>query len=194
MANKTGIQRLIVEGLHEQFDVDLNFKPGLNIIYGKNGRGKTTVLHILVNALELDFRRFEHLNFSKISIFTFGGSHLEIIRNVTDRRIQILIDGEATSQVSESSSLSDAETATIRSALGPRPTYLPAFRSVLERVRYDYNSQYRDPSREAEAEEIMQKEFAALTPLHVNTRDLTESRSLREEAVDLRRKLTHLAG
>ncbi len=54
------IAQISVEGLHDQFDIDLKFNSGLNILYGKNGRGKTTILHLLANALELDFKRFAY--------------------------------------------------------------------------------------------------------------------------------------
>ena len=50
------IKHLVVEGLHDQYDINLTLKQGLNIIYGKNGRGKTTALHILANVLEMDWR------------------------------------------------------------------------------------------------------------------------------------------
>ena len=68
MSEDLYIARISVEGLHDQFDVDLKLNSGLNILYGKNGRGKTTMLHLLANALELDFRRFEFLQFNRISI------------------------------------------------------------------------------------------------------------------------------
>lgn len=71
MASQIGIQRVIIEGLHEQFDIDVTLNSRLNIIYGKNGRGKTTLLHVIVNALELDFDRFFNLNFGRITITAF---------------------------------------------------------------------------------------------------------------------------
>jgi predicted ATPase len=182
LAEKLGIARIEVDGLHEQFDVDLSFKAGLNIIYGKNGRGKTTVIHILVNALELDFKRFEHLSFRRIAITTFRGSRLEIVKIMGDG-LKIYIDGDATSLSGESGTLSEAETASLRAAMGPRPTYLPAFRSVLERVRNEYNSPYRDPAREAETALLSNSEFQALREtVNSRNRDLSETRALREEA------------
>jgi ABC-type lipoprotein export system ATPase subunit len=172
-----GIKRIIVEGLHEQFDVDLTLKPGLNIIYGKNGRGKTTVLHILANALELDFKRFEYLSFRQITIETYSGTRLDIVK-APGEQLRVLIDGAMTSLVSDSSSLSEAEVTSIRQALGPRPTYLPAFRSVLERIRAEY-SPYQREAREGQAEEMEQAELASLREIVKGDRD---PRFLREEA------------
>jgi len=184
---KLGIRRLVVEGLHEQFDVDITLNPGLNIIYGKNGRGKTTVLHILVNALELDFKRFDYLNFRRIVITTFDGVELVIIKAV-GIGLQVLLNGAATSYNAETQSLSDVESASIRAALGPRPTYLPAFRSVLERVRNEYTSPYRDSNQEAEIQILTQKENIALREASDLPERIVESRTLRDESSKTARK------
>ncbi|HAV36354.1 MAG TPA: hypothetical protein DCX52_08360 [Massilia sp.] len=183
----SGIKRLVVEGLHEQFDVDITLKPGLNIIYGKNGRGKTTVLHILVNALELDFKRFDYLNFRRIVITTFNGTELVIIKT-HGIGIQVLLNGAATSFTGDAQTLSDVESASIRAALGPRPTYLPAFRSVLERVRYEYISPYRDTRQDADIELITQKEQQALREASEAREGVSETRAIRDEATLTARK------
>ncbi|SAL76843.1 hypothetical protein AWB68_05066 [Caballeronia choica] len=187
---QTGIKSLVVEGLHEQFDVELELKPGLNIIYGKNGKGKTTVLHILANALELDFKRFKHLNFRRIAITTFGGATLEIFRLLSPESVEILINGEKTSLLNSSEDLSELEMASIRSALGERSTYLPAFRSVLERVREESGAYYRDRTRDANIDELETKELQVLReklgPRKV--RDVMEIRALREESAITARK------
>jgi ABC-type transport system involved in cytochrome c biogenesis ATPase subunit len=183
-----GIERIVVEGLHEQFDVDVTLNSGLNIIYGKNGRGKTTLLHIIVNALELDFERFESLAFSRISITTFNKACLEIVK-VTDGKIRILLNGALTSLTGDYAMLSPAEVATLRSALGPRPAYLPAFRSVLERVRNDYANPYREQGKDGETETISAKEFNILKEISpVRERDVGDYRGLREEATITARK------
>ena len=41
------IKRLVVKGLHGKFDFDLAFNEDLNILTGKNGSGKTTILKLL---------------------------------------------------------------------------------------------------------------------------------------------------
>ncbi|SCU91628.1 ATP/GTP-binding protein [Cupriavidus necator] len=190
MESHTGIRSLVVEGLHEQFDVELEFKPGLNIIYGKNGKGKTTVLHILANALEMDFKRFKFLSFRRIEISTFGGVKLEIRKTLSPDNVEVLIDGEATSLLNSSEGLSELEMASIRSAIGERSTYLPAFRSVLERVREESGLYYKDRTRDPNVDEIETKEFQALRekPGVKKGRDILEIRAFREEASITARK------
>ena len=35
--DQVAIKSISVEGLHDQYNVELNLKPDLNVIYGKNG-------------------------------------------------------------------------------------------------------------------------------------------------------------
>ncbi|MDJ0579988.1 AAA family ATPase [Crocosphaera sp.] len=62
------IKRLEAIGIHRRFDIALDFNDGINIIHGSNGTGKTTLLHILANAVNEDFRRFGYLNFEALII------------------------------------------------------------------------------------------------------------------------------
>jgi predicted ATPase len=62
------IKRLEAIGIYGRFDINLDFQDGINIIHGSNGTGKTTLLHILANAVNEDFRRFGHLKFQKLTI------------------------------------------------------------------------------------------------------------------------------
>jgi energy-coupling factor transporter ATP-binding protein EcfA2 len=187
---QAGIRSLTVEGLHEQFDVDLEFKPRLNIIYGKNGKGKTTVLHILANALELDFKRFKYLNFRKIAISTFSGTTLEITKTTDADSVKVRVNGEATSLVDSSEHLSELELTSLRTVLGERSTYLPAFRSVLERVRDEVGAYYRDRTRDSNLDELEAKELESLREKFGvrRLRAATEMRTLREEASITARK------
>jgi len=188
MHEQIGIERIVVEGLHEQFDVDVSLKPGLNIIYGKNGRGKTTLLHIIVNALEFDFERFAFLNFHRIRITTFGGSILEIFKT-PGGNVRVLLNGASTSFADDLSPFSQTEVNALRQALGPRPAYLPAFRSVLERVKNDYINPYREMGREGETEALAQKESSILREhVELYEREGSDPRSLREEATGNARK------
>lgn len=77
------IVEVTVESLHNQFDVEIKLQPGLNILYGKNGRGKTTLLHLLANLLELDFQRFTFLQFHKISVRNSRDELVELQKDVS---------------------------------------------------------------------------------------------------------------
>jgi energy-coupling factor transporter ATP-binding protein EcfA2 len=52
------IRQIIGRGIYGRFDFQLDFEPGINVVYGMNGTGKTTLLSILANALNGDFDRF----------------------------------------------------------------------------------------------------------------------------------------
>ncbi len=66
MANAVRYIRAI--GIYGRFDLELDFRPGVNILHGKNGTGKTTLLHILANVLNGDFERFVFLPFATIEV------------------------------------------------------------------------------------------------------------------------------
>lgn len=101
------VKSISVTGLYGRFDLDLEFYPGVNVLYGKNGSGKTTLLHILANALNGDYERFAYLHFNSINIELDDGVAFVI-------RPQNLIDH-------------------IENPPSPRPTaYFPAFRSMIE--------------------------------------------------------------
>jgi predicted ATPase len=139
------VSHVIVTGLHGQFDVELQFNPGLNIIYGKNGRGKTTVLHILANVMERDFSRFFHLQFSSIFIAFHSGNVIQLYPgpDAPGRSLHLLLNGEFVGEYSGAADNIDPDVKSrLDEVLGPRPVYLPAFRSILERTTnpYRYNT------------------------------------------------------
>ncbi len=174
------IATVIVEGLHNQFDVEIHLKPGLNVIYGKNGRGKTTLLHLLANLLELDFQRFNHLQFQKIQVKTSKSDMVEIRRDDANNSPRVYLNGSKTSYAGQNSSLSEVEMSSLREALGARPTYLPAFRSILERTRADSASNFRQSERrDSDFEEILLREMFAL---HELDKTSLSPRATRDEA------------
>ncbi|MBN3817689.1 AAA family ATPase [Paraburkholderia sp. Se-20369] len=142
MIESPTIENIRIEKLHDQFDVDLSLKPGLNIIYGKNGRGKTTILHAIANILELDFRRFLYIRFSRIQLKTHDHTlSIEKIKEAGEESISIELNGQRTSRVTHETDISPAEKELLRSVIGPRSVYLPAFRAVIEsaqRARDNY--------------------------------------------------------
>lgn len=62
------IKNLKAIGIYGRFDINLDLRDGINIIHGSNGTGKTTLLHILANAVNEDFERFVYLKFRELAI------------------------------------------------------------------------------------------------------------------------------
>lgn len=184
------IKRVTIEGLHDQFDVDLSLRPGLNILYGKNARGKTTLLHVIANILELDFARFNHLSFRSIRLETHAQAIFELKKTSKIGPLQVILNGHDTEYGGRSPELSDIEQETLRSALGARPVYLPAFRSILERVRSE--ATYRYDSNQADAfARIKEQEQKALLEQADDTDALRRyARYLRDDTAELNARKT----
>ena len=60
------IKHIKAEGVLGRFDIDQEFQEGVNVLFGKNGTGKTTLLHILANLLNGDYKRFAYTEFRTI--------------------------------------------------------------------------------------------------------------------------------
>lgn len=177
------ITNVAVEGLHGQFDVEMPLGPGLNVVYGKNGRGKTTMLHLLANLLELDFERFKYLHFQRLHLQTSSGDSVEIEKDEGTGALLISVNGASTS-LSEAG-LSSLEMISLRQALGGRATYLPAFRSVLERTKDGPANYYRMTGGKTHFFESLQKaEYEALR----EAGDSVGARQLHEEAASAAEK------
>lgn len=161
MKNKA-IKRIIIRELHHHLDIDISFNKGLNVIYGKNGKGKTTLLHVLANVLELDFKRFRHLQFRKIYIESFESKTIELTKDASGR-LRISLDGIEAGSYERADSLipdlSPVERQAIKYSFGGRPVYLPAFRAILERVR---SSSYGETVRDEQISEIKESEIQAI--------------------------------
>lgn len=156
--DQTDIAHVQIVGLHHQFHVDLHLRHGLNVLYGKNGKGKTTLLHILANFKELDFDRFKFLQFKRIDITTYGGDKFSVERESYSNDtvgVGVYLNGERLGGEGAFSGFGPAEKAMLSSRVGGRPVYLPAFRAILERVRTDAYAPTanRDPEFERIREE-----------------------------------------
>src|SRR5262249_18155815 len=68
------------EGLHRRLSFDVSFYDDVNILYGRNGSGKATLLHILANVLNGSFERFAFLEFERITVDFEGEKQLTIVR------------------------------------------------------------------------------------------------------------------
>jgi len=67
-AHANWVRSVEVTSVYGRFDLKAEFQPGVNILYGKNGTGKTTLLHILANILNEEYARFAFLLFDSIIV------------------------------------------------------------------------------------------------------------------------------
>ena len=145
MANSVSYIKAV--GIHERFDLEQSFQAGVNIIHGKNGTGKTTLLHIIANILNSDFERFAFLPFETIEVHLDEGEKIKLLnyKHAEGNKIEAHIN----KTVVASFAVSEArERLAYRSTGGMRleqnlralqvlkpilPTaYFPAFRTLIE--------------------------------------------------------------
>ena len=89
MSEQQYIQSIRVSGLHETetyggANFDVEFAPGVNVMYGLNGSGKTTLMHIMANILNLNFQKFVYLDFGEIAIRFTDGTRTQYVDIWTD--------------------------------------------------------------------------------------------------------------
>ncbi len=143
------IESVEVLGLHGRFDIRMEFSEGVNIVYGVNGAGKTTMLHILANAASLDLERFTTLAFHSICVKIAGGPEIVISarrRHQEDHSAQITLQvgGGKVITLPQSDTRSEGNErewiremrrfqAFMKEMTNPlQVTYFPAFRTMSE--------------------------------------------------------------
>jgi len=119
------VKKIDIIGLYQRFDILHKFQPGINIIYGINGTGKTTILHILANILNGDYRRFLYLDFHSIEVFLDDDSSVKIIKEEPES-IELLKPGDRRGKIIRESSNNSKHEPLLSSA------YFPAFRTMIE--------------------------------------------------------------
>lgn len=133
------IKSVQVTGLHGQIDINANFIPGINVIYGQNGVGKTTLIHIISNIINFDFVPFENLRFDEIYLEVCNGPDIRLKKVVGS--IPEVSLGTSTTSVSENSPRgSEVERELFKKTFGRTPVYIPAFRNILEKIDSIENS------------------------------------------------------
>jgi len=90
------IKHIEAQGVLGRFDIDQEFQEGVNVLFGKNGTGKTTLLHILANLLNGDYKRFAFIEFRKIKVQLDDGTNIVILKNKLEKKdyINVIIDDD----------------------------------------------------------------------------------------------------
>ncbi|MDJ0554882.1 MAG: AAA family ATPase [Microcoleaceae cyanobacterium MO_207.B10] len=87
------IKHLEAKGIYGIFDINLDFHQGVNVLFAKNGKGKTTLLHIIANLLNEDYERFAFIDFDYINLRMSDESQVELKSHSNDEEILLFLDG-----------------------------------------------------------------------------------------------------
>lgn len=150
------IKSIEAEAVLGRFDIYQEFQEGVNVLYGKNGTGKTTLLHILANLLNGDYKRFAFIEFKKIKVRLDDNTDVvvskdknegkDIIINITKNDDIIVKNNISIEEIIEQESLSDERVlraSSYREKIIRRSdegsitpvlpvAYFPAFRTMIE--------------------------------------------------------------
>jgi ABC-type lipoprotein export system ATPase subunit len=134
MAVADSIRFVAIKTVHGHQDVAVTLNPGLSIIHGKNGTGKTTILHVLANLLDADIERFCHLVFDQIRVEFSSGRTISLYQKRAGDEVQVdvSVDDSSPDTVVRGSPIASRVAAHLRHVLPLQPVYLPAFRSMLD--------------------------------------------------------------
>ncbi len=155
------VKKLEVLDLFGRMNVVMDFFPDINVVYGRNGSGKTTMLHIIANLLSGAIQRFLYLDFRVANLEMGEGSAIKVVKSSDDnalRKLDVSLNGELYGTMTlnlrnpviepetggregeviewrgEGSPPIDQEGSEhVRAALGiSLPAYFPAFRTMIE--------------------------------------------------------------
>ncbi|NES01846.1 MAG: AAA family ATPase [Okeania sp. SIO2F4] len=93
------IKHLEAKGIYGIFDINLDFHQGVNVLFAKNGKGKTTLLHIIANLLNEDYERFAFIDFDYINLRMSDKNQVELKNNRNDEEIILSLDGVETKKI-----------------------------------------------------------------------------------------------
>ena len=133
------INEVTIKRLHGRADIEMSFKSGLNMVYGRNGQGKTALLHILTNAINQDFERFAYIRFETICVTLENGEIILQQLPDDDQRTTVSINGQLSDEFTKGE-VRKREAERQNQGTSQRKTekqqniayYFPAFRAMLE--------------------------------------------------------------
>ena len=140
------LKNISIEGLHGELNIDIDLKTGINVIFGNNGIGKTTLLHIIANVANRDFERFAHIAFKTITLTMNNGFEVAVKKKPEDEKISVLLNGRA-AKLNDQGQLSEKFESTLAMYFGKHAVYVPAFRNVLQKMEGASNLPWHNLSR-----------------------------------------------
>ena len=80
MANETFIKRVKLEGYKSIRSAEIDFQPGLNIVIGKNGSGKTNFLKLIDKAIRTSYSELDNDFYLEMDVFNREHIHIVVAR------------------------------------------------------------------------------------------------------------------
>lgn len=96
----TYIEHVSLRGIHDRYNLDVDFDKSLNVLHGKNGTGKSTLIHVIANIVNCDFIRFCFLDFDLVDVRYSNGNSVEICRLDVDSDVIIRLKASNGSELS----------------------------------------------------------------------------------------------
>jgi predicted ATPase len=94
------ISKVKLEGIHKRYDLEIDFNHSLNILYGQNGTGKSTLIHIIANVSNCDFIRFAFLDFRKITVTYSNDAYVVVSQQLIEGEIVVSVETQTGAQFS----------------------------------------------------------------------------------------------
>ncbi|NAO97548.1 AAA family ATPase [Halomonas sp. MG34] len=85
------VKSVELRNIHKRYDLDISFNESLSVLHGKNGTGKSTLLHIIANVANCDFLRFSFIEFDSIKVDYSDGSSIRIVQEKVDGDTEIQV-------------------------------------------------------------------------------------------------------
>lgn len=74
------IKRFKIEGLFNEYNVDIDFNDAVKILVGENGTGKTTILNAFYYTISTKFQKLKDIDFNKIILEFISGKSVTIYK------------------------------------------------------------------------------------------------------------------
>lgn len=140
------IKHLEAKGIYGIFDINVDFHQGVNVLFAKNGKGKTTLLHMIANLLNEEYERFAFIDFDYINLRMSDESKVELKNNRNDEEIILSLNGAKVKKISVNKILENRyiKNEIIRQIIEQVPKEIPLkFQKI---VGYDFISDLKKAS------------------------------------------------